>query len=114
MTNQTLLWLLLAFPLASFLLIVLLTNKNKALSHTVAVGAALLNFVVAMTLVFRALKFDLHHLAETPFSSVINWLPLGEGFFTIGLRLDPLSTFTLFFVGWTVQMIFRYSVGYHN
>ena len=37
MTNQTLLWLLLAFPLASFLLIVLLTNKNKALSHTVAV-----------------------------------------------------------------------------
>ena len=114
MTNQTLLWLLLAFPLASFLLIVLVTNKNKALSHTVGVGAALLNFIGAMVLVLRAFRADLHHLAEAPFSSVINWLPLGDGFFTIGLRLDPLSTFTLFFVAWTVLMIFLYSVGYHN
>ncbi len=114
MTNQTLLWLLLAFPLASFFLIVLLTNKNKMLSHIVGVGAALLNFVGAMILVFRAFQADLHHLAEAPFRSVINWLPLGDGFFTIGLQLDPLSTFTLFFVGWTVLMIFLYSVGYHN
>jgi NADH-quinone oxidoreductase subunit L len=32
----------------------------------------------------------------------------------IGVLIDPLSAIVLFFVGWTVLMIFLYSVGYHN
>jgi NADH-quinone oxidoreductase subunit L len=32
----------------------------------------------------------------------------------IGVLVDPLTAVTLFFVAWTVMMIFIYSVGYHN
>jgi len=32
----------------------------------------------------------------------------------IGVYLDPLTAVTLFFVAWTILMIFIYSVGYHN
>ena len=32
----------------------------------------------------------------------------------IGVRVDPLSAVVLFFVAWTVLMIFIYSIGYHN
>jgi NADH-quinone oxidoreductase subunit L len=32
----------------------------------------------------------------------------------IGVLIDPLSAIVLFFVAWTVLMIFLYSVGYHN
>lgn len=47
----------------------------------------------------------------------MNWLPLGESvetYFRIGVLVDPLTAVTLFFVAWTVLMIFLYSVGYHN
>ena len=32
----------------------------------------------------------------------------------VGVLIDPLSAAVLFFVAWTVLMIFIYSVGYHN
>jgi NADH-quinone oxidoreductase subunit L len=109
-----LVWLIPIPPLAAFFLIVLLTNKNRALSHTIGVGAALLSWLGAMIVFIRALGVGLHHLGEHPFASAVNWLPLGDTFFQVGVRIDPLSALTLFFVGWTVLMIFIYSVGYHN
>ncbi|MBE0698008.1 MAG: NADH-quinone oxidoreductase subunit L, partial [Anaerolineaceae bacterium] len=53
-------------------------------------------------------------LAETPFTSEINWLPIGSGSLQIGVQIDPVSAVSLFFVAWTVLMIFIYSIGYHN
>ena len=54
------------------------------------------------------------HLGEHPITSSIPWLPLGDTWLWVGVRIDPLSAVTLFFVAWTVLMIFIYSVGYHN
>jgi len=112
MTTETIIWLIPLPPALAFFLIVLFTNKNKALSHTIAVGAALLSWIGSMYVFVKALGVE--HLGEHPFTSSINWLPLADTWFKIGVLVDPLTTVTLFFVAWTVLMIFIYSVGYHN
>jgi NADH-quinone oxidoreductase subunit L len=110
--NPLLLWLIPVPPLAAFFLIVLFTNRSKWLSHTIAVGAALASFAMSMYVFYAALQVE--HLGEHPFHSEIRWLPTGEDWLVIGMRIDPLSAITLFFVAWTVLAIFLYSVGYHN
>ncbi len=112
MATETLIWLLPLPPLLAFFLIVLFTRKNKALSHTVAVSAAFLSWLGGMIVFIRALGVE--HLGQEPFHSTINWLPTGDTWFKLGVMIDPLSAIVLFFVAWTVLMIFLYSVGYHN
>lgn len=116
MTTQTLIWLIPLPPVLAFFLIVLFTNKNKAFSHTIAVGAAFLSWLGSMIVFVRALGVE--NLGEHPLGGdPINWLPLGETVdthFKIGVLVDPLTAVVLFFVAWTVLMIFLYSVGYHN
>ena len=108
-------WLIPLPPILAFALIVLFTNRSKALSHTIAVGAAFLSWLGSMTVFVRALGVE--HLGEHPFEYSVPWLPLGESvdtYFRIGVLVDPLTAAVLFFVAWTVLMIFLYSVGYHN
>lgn len=112
MSTELIIWLLPLPPALAFFLIVLFTNRSKALSHTIAVGAAFLSWLGAMVVFVRALGVE--HFAEHPFESAINWLPTGETFLKIGVLIDPLSAIVLFFVAWCVLMIFVYSVGYHN
>lgn len=112
MELETIIWLIPLPPLLAFFLIVLLTNRNKALSHTVAVGAALLSWLGSMVIFIRAIGIE--HLGKEPILSSIPWLATGDDFFKIGILVDPLSAVTLFFVAWTVLLIFIYSVGYHN
>src|SRR5512135_2177546 len=112
MSIASLVWLLPLPPLLAFVLIVLFTNRNKALSHSLAVGAALLSWLGSMVVFFTAIRTE--HLGTYPISSVRNWFPTGDTWFQIGVRIDPLAAATLFFVAWTVLMIFIYSVGYHN
>ncbi|HUF39703.1 MAG TPA: NADH-quinone oxidoreductase subunit L [Anaerolineales bacterium] len=114
MQTETLIWLIPLPPLVAFTLIVLVTNKNRALSHTLGVGAAFLSWLGAIVVFARAIGEGFHHLGEAPFASAFNWLPLGDSFLQIGVRIDPLSAVTLFFVGWTVLMITLYSIGYQN
>ena len=112
MSIQTLIWLLLLPPLISFALIILFTNRNKGLSHSIAVGSALLSFIGSMIVFARAVSTP--GLAANPLASAVNWLPMPGKPFQIGVAIDPLSTVALFFVAWTVLMIFIYSIGYHN
>jgi NADH-quinone oxidoreductase subunit L len=117
MSTTQILWLLPAFPLVSFLLIVLVTNRSRALSHTIAIAAAALAFAGSITVFIRALGPDLkgfHHLGEHPINQAIAWFATGDTTFNIGVQLDPLTALMLFFVGFTVLGIFIYSVGYHN
>ncbi|OGO27587.1 MAG: hypothetical protein A2W33_08315 [Chloroflexi bacterium RBG_16_52_11] len=112
MTTETLIWLIPLPPLLAFFLIVLFTNKSKVLSHTLAVGAAFLSWLGSMYVFVQAL--GVHELGKEPFTSSWPWIPTGETWLSIGILIDPLSAATLFFVAWTVLMIFLYSVGYHN
>jgi NADH-quinone oxidoreductase subunit L len=112
MATETLIWLIPLPPLLAFFLIVLFTNKNKALSHTIGVGAAGLSWLGSMIVFWNALQVE--HLGEHPFHSSIPWLPTGETWFNIGVLIDPFGAAVLFFVSITIFMIFLYSVGYHN
>lgn len=112
MTIETLIWLIPLPPLLAFFLIVLFTNKNKALSHGLAVGAAALSWLGSMYVFVRAL--GVHEFGKEVFTSSVNWLPMGDTWLKIGVLIDPLGAATLFFVAWTIFMIFLYSVGYHN
>jgi NADH-quinone oxidoreductase subunit L len=112
MAIETLIWLIPLPPLLAFFLIVLFTRRQRALSHILAVGAALLSWGASMVVFVTALRAV--NLGENPLVSSIHWLPTGTGWFDIGVQIDPLSAVTLFFVAWTILMIFLYSVGYHN
>jgi NADH-quinone oxidoreductase subunit L len=112
MTTETLIWLIPLPPVLAFALIVLFTNRSKWLSHTIAVGAAFLSWLGSMIVFVRALGVE--HLGEHPFASSINWIPTGDTWLKVGVLVDPLTAAVLFFVAWTVLMIFLYSVGYHN
>ncbi len=112
MTTETLIWLIPLPPILAFFLIILLTNRHKALSHTIAVGAALLSFAGAMVVFITAVLRP--ELGKEPFASSVNWIPTADTWLRIGVLVDPLGAIVLFFVAWTVLMIFLYSVGYHN
>lgn len=112
MNITPLIWLIPLPPLLAFFTIVLYTNPRKALSHSIAIGAAALSWLLGMIVFVQAVLTP--DLAEQPLASAISWLPTGESFFQIGVQIDPLSAITLFFVAWTVLMIFVYSTGYHN
>jgi NADH-quinone oxidoreductase subunit L len=112
MTTETLILLLPLPPLLAFFLIVLFTNRSKSLSHTIAVGAAFLSWLGSMVVFFRAIQVE--HLGRNPIRVPIPWLPMGDTWLNVGVQIDPLSAITLFFVAWTVLMIFIYSIGYHN
>ena len=110
METTNLIWLLPLPPLLAFFIIVLFTNKSNKLSHIIGVSAAALSWAGAMYVFYQAVVDD-HFVA---FTDTIDWLPLGDGYLEIGVRIDPLSAAVLFFVGITIFMIFLYSVGYHN
>lgn len=109
---NSLIWLIPVPPLVGFLLIILFTNRSKAASHSVALLGAGLSFIASMIVFVKAVTTP--ELAASPLTSSINWLPTGTSWLKIGVLVDPLTTVMLFFVAWTVLMIFIYSIGYHN
>jgi len=109
---NTLIWLIPLPPLVAFAVILLLVRKSNSTSHWTAILAAGLSFVGSMVVFIKAVTAT--SLAKAPFGSEINWLPTGDTWLKIGVMVDPLTAVMLFFVAWTVLMIFIYSVGYHN
>lgn len=112
MTIETLIWLIPLPPLLAFFFIILFAHRRNRFSHSIAIGAALLSWLGSMVVFWQAIQVE--HLGEHPFTSQIPWFPIGDKWFMVGVQIDPLSAVTLFFVAWTVLMIFIYSVGYHN
>jgi len=112
MTTVLLAWLIPLPPVLAFFVIMLFTNRRKGLSHWLSVGSAGLSWLGSMVVFFRVIGIE--GLAERPIVSAIPWLPTGETVFKIGIQVDPLTAVTLFFVAWTILMIFIYSIGYHN
>ena len=89
MTIDTLVWLIPVPPILAFFLIVLFTNRNKPLSHVIAVGAAALSWLAVMVVVTQALQID--HLGAHPIGDQIAWLPTGDTWYFIGILVDPLT-----------------------
>ncbi len=105
-------WLIPLPPLLAFGLIAIFTYKRRALSHWLALAGSGLAWLGSMALfIWAVMQKDLAH---HPLVSSINWLPTGKNFLQIGVQVDALTAVSLFFVAWTILMIFIYSVGYHN
>jgi len=105
-------WLLPLPPLLAFFVIILFSNKNKVLSHSLAITAAGLSWLGSMVIFINAVGTE--EFGKHVFESAINWLPTGATWLQVGVRVDPLTAVVLFFVAWTVLAIFVYSIGYHN
>jgi NADH-quinone oxidoreductase subunit L len=112
MATETLIWLIPLPPLLAFFLISIFTFRWRGLSHWLALLAAGLSWAASLIVFVRAINTP--GLSQHPFASTINWIPTGQSWLAIGIQIDPLSAVTVFFVAWTVLMIFIYSVGYHN
>ena len=55
MSTELLVWLIPLPPLLAFFIIILLTNKLNAVSHAIAVGAAILSWLGSMVIFWLAL-----------------------------------------------------------
>ena len=93
MQTTTLIWLIPVPPILAFALIVLFTNRSKALSHSIAVGAAFLSWLLSMIVFARALGVE--NLGREPFEASIPWFPTGDTWFRIGVLVDPLTAVML-------------------
>ncbi len=112
--NLTLLtWLIPVPPLISFLLIVLVVNRSKALSHTVALTSVIISWIMSWIVAFSAIAQG-HHYNEHPIHDHVHWLPTGDTFLNMGVAVDNLSAVLLVFVPLCIVAIFLYSVGYSN
>ena len=105
-------WLILFFPVLSFVIIVLFTNRNKALSHVVALAGIGISWVLSMIEFAKVVWLSDAHLGEEVFGSTIDWMTLGATTFRMGVMVDPLTAYMLLMVPLTCLLIFIYSLGY--
>ena len=116
-SSEQLAWLIPLPPLLAFAIIVLFTNRSKAVSHTVAIGMMALSWLASWLVFFRTLAIE--HFGQEVIASAVDWLPFGSAELgtrplQMGVLVDPLTGIMLFFVSLACLLIFIYSVGYHN
>jgi NADH-quinone oxidoreductase subunit L len=112
MNYEIITWLIPLPPLLAFFIIFLGTYKNNKLSHSVAIGSAVFSWLLSMYIFIFAVTNK--EAIEEGIVSSVAWLPTADTWLKIGVQVDSLTAITLFFVSWTILMIFIYSVGYHN
>ena len=105
-------WLIPVPPLISFFLIILLANRWKGLSHTIAIVSITTSFVLSWAVAFSV--FGIAHFGEEVVADSRPWFDVGAGAFNMGVLVDPLTAIMLFFASLCMLAIFVYSVGYHN
>jgi NADH-quinone oxidoreductase subunit L len=104
-------WLIPAFPLAGFLLLLLAGPKlGEPRAGWLATGAMLGSFVSSLVVFFGLVGEDEHHRQYV--QTLFEWVPAGDFQVDIGFLVDPLSvTMTMFITG-VGALIHLYSIGY--
>ena len=103
-------WFSPLFPFLAFVIIILFTQGNNKLSHSLSIGSMVLSWLVGWGVVFSAIAKP--HLGEHPIQVTFPWFPTGTTSFELGYWIDPLMAVTLFMVPFVCLMIFIYAVGY--
>ncbi|MFQ5586863.1 MAG: NADH-quinone oxidoreductase subunit L [Thermodesulfobacteriota bacterium] len=101
-------WLLLIIPLASAIIITLVTRGNKALSSYISIGAIVLCFVISIPHFLYGLRHPHMHAIEQS----VTWLNIPGLYVELGTLIDPLSLLMLFIVTFVGSLIHIYSRGY--
>ncbi len=105
-------WLILFFPLLSFVIIVLGTIRNVVASQVVAIAGIGISWVLSMVLFAKAVWLADETLGEHVYGSAMDWLNLGAETFRMGVQVDPLTAYMLLMVPLASLLIFIYSAGY--
>ncbi len=111
--NTLFAWLIPVPPIAAFFLIILLTNRSKWLSHSIALLAIGTSLVLSWIIVAQEVFGNLH-IGDHPIASSVAWLPTGDTALRMGVAVDALTIVMLFFVPMACFLIILYSVGYSN
>jgi NADH-quinone oxidoreductase subunit L len=103
-------WLLLAFPIAGALILLLGGKRTNSWGHVVGVAMPLASFVYGVIAFFAMLGYpasqrsrDLH---------LYSWIPVGGFKVSIGLLLDPLSISFVLLITGVGSLIHIFAVGY--
>ncbi|MBI5957997.1 MAG: NADH-quinone oxidoreductase subunit L, partial [Chloroflexi bacterium] len=105
-------WLILLFPLVSFMVIVLGTNRRVALSQWVALVGIGLSWVLSLLLFAKTVWASDHTLGHEIYGSALDWLSVGPYIVRMGVMVDPLTAYMLLMVPLACLLIFIYSMGY--
>ncbi len=107
-------WLIPVLPALSFVLIVLFFGRWPRLSHTIAIGAIGLSFLLSQYVFWTAVLLPVGGGEHAIESARMAWLPAGTETLGLGVYIDPATTIMLLMVPLVCLMIFIYSVGYMN
>jgi NADH-quinone oxidoreductase subunit L len=101
-------WIIVLFPLLSFVVIVFFTNRRANLSSLVSIGAICLSFLFSLVVLGTVLK--------NPVSSEFKftWIDLLGLKVQMGMLIDPLTAIMLLVVSTVSMLVHIYSVGYMN
>lgn len=97
-------WIILFLPLVATGLITLFTQRNRAVSATLSIGAICASFVLTLTLI-KLGGWETREVA-------VNWLAIGDFNVSFGLKLDALSLMMLLIVTGVGSIIHIFSYGY--
>ena len=101
-------------PLLAFFAIMLFTRKLHAVSHTIAIGAALISLFLALIILVNVVPAGGAELGHAPIAWSFPWLPTGSTTLEVGVMVDPLTAVMLAMVPLVCLLIIFYSVGYSN
>lgn len=101
-------WALLILPLASAVIITLLTRKNKDLSSYISIGAVVACFAIVAPYILK--MFGDPHMQ--PEEQAFIWIDIPGLLVEIGTLIDPLSIIMLTIVTFVGSLIHIYSRGY--
>ncbi|MGY4652689.1 NADH-quinone oxidoreductase subunit L [Mycobacterium sp. URHB0021] len=106
----TLLWLVIALPLAGAVILLLVGRRTDRWGHLLGCAAAIASFALGAVLFADMLGRDAEHrgVHETLFS----WVPVGALHVDFGLQLDQLSVCFVLLITGVGSLIHIYSIGY--
>jgi NADH-quinone oxidoreductase subunit L len=107
-------WFIPLVTFLAFVLVPLVTYRNRKLSHSLVIGAIAIAFLLAQIVFWRAVTLPVGGGEHAYRSPSIHWLSAGGELFRLAVYIDPAATVMLFMVPLVCMMIFIYSVGYMN
>lgn len=103
-------WLMIAVPLASFAVLMLLGRKSDSWGHLLATAASWFSFVVGAVIV--AQMFGMDEASRKMTSTLFTWIPAGDFTIDFGTLVDPLSMTFVILVTFVGSLIHVYAIAY--
>jgi len=107
-------WLVPGFTAAAFVIAtaMIVAGARARWAARVVVLGILASAVVSVLLLAAAWRAGAEELAHHPYVTSLAWIPMGDGWMTVGMMIDPLSAAVAVMVTLICLAIFVYSTAY--